>query len=118
MASRRATTVTASGCIVARLLHASWAARCKRSAKDSAGARLSCWSCRSLSQALEIALAQLGLARAHFHGASADPDLVCRARHFERIAAPQHEIRNLAARDTAALTRKAEDLRWLQRKGG
>ncbi len=55
-----------------------------------------------LPQTFEIPVTQLGLAGVHVNGDTGDPNLVRERSHFERIAAPQHEVGDLPARDAAA----------------
>src|SRR3546814_1514590 len=47
----------------------------------------------------EIAIAQLGLARAHLDRLPAQPDLARDAADLQRVAAPQHQVGEHARRD-------------------
>src|SRR5690606_821028 len=66
---------------------------------------------------IQISIPQLRLARAHLHRAPRDPNLFRDARHFERITAPEHEVRDLTFRDLTAVV-DPEHARRRVRHGG
>src|SRR4029079_13849095 len=55
-----------------------------------------------IAQLLEVAVAQLGLARSHLHGLDGDTDVRGEGGDFERIAGPEDEIGGLTGGDSAA----------------
>jgi hypothetical protein len=44
----------------------------------------------------DVAIPKLGLARPHFDRVTVDPNFVRQCRDFERVCAPEYEIRDLS----------------------
>src|SRR5690606_24815256 len=78
------------------------------------------WRMRSallgLPQPLQIAIAQLRLPGTHGNGASFDPDLLGERGDFQRVAAPQDQIRRQSRLDPPAALAETEDPRRLRRE--